>query len=159
MEKMILEPIGVIYTPYEQGAGTPIQPAYAGDAEGRVEVCERYVEGLKDLDGFERVWLIYWLDRAKDFRLRVVPYRDTRERGLFATRAPMRPNPIGMSPVRLKRVEGNILYISEMDILNETPLLDIKPYSSQFDAFETERNGWLDDSETQRDRADERFHE
>ena len=139
-----LEPIGVIRSPWKQAKGTPIQPAMAKGAEGTVEVFAPYVEGLKDLDGFERIWLIYWFDRAAPARLTVVPFRDTVERGLFATRAPCRPNPIGISPVRLLGIDGEVLRVGDVDILDGTPLLDIKPYSPRFDCFGDARSGWLD---------------
>lgn len=155
---MEIKTIGIIHSPFNQAGGTPIQPVFSKTAQGVVEVFEQYADGLKDVDGFERVWLIYWLDRAKDFRLRVKPYMDTNERGLFATRAPSRPNAIGMSSVRLERVEGNRLYIRELDILDGTPLLDIKPYASRFDCFATKRDGWLSDVDTDRHIADDRFH-
>ena len=121
-----------------------------------MEVFEPFIAGLKDLDGFERIWLLYWLDRAPGARMTVVPFRDTVERGLFATRAPCRPNPIGLSPVRLLGVEGGVLRVSELDILDGAPLLDIKPYSPRFDCFPGIRGGWLDGG-GERMVADDRF--
>jgi len=143
-EAMKVKPIGIIHSPFTQSAGMPIQPAVAGGAEGRVEVFPEYSPGLKDLEGFERIWLVYWFDRSADYKLLVRPYLDPAERGLFATRAPSRPNPIGISPVRLLGVEGNIIRIGDVDILDGTPLLDIKPYSPRFDVFKGARSGWLD---------------
>lgn len=144
----ICRPIGVIHSPFQEEAGTPIQPIMASDdAVGRVEVFPEYADGLKDLEEFERVYLIYWFHRARPVepgRLRVRPYMDREERGLFATRAPARPNPIGMSPVRLQRIEGNVLYVARIDILDGTPLLDIKPYVPRFDAFPESACGWLE---------------
>jgi len=140
---MTIRPIGVIRTPFRQAAGTPIQPAAAAGAEGSVEIFPQYAAGLKDLDGFERVWLVYWFDRAGPPRLAVRPFLDDVERGLFATRAPSRPNPIGISPVRLLAVEGAVLRVAEVDVLDGTPLLDIKPYAPQFDCFPAARAGWL----------------
>jgi tRNA (adenine37-N6)-methyltransferase len=140
---MKLMPIGIIHTPYKQATGTPVQGALAEGVAGTVEVLPEYVAGLRDLDGFERVWLVYWFDRAKAAELVVKPYLDTRERGLFATRAPSRPNPIGLSAVRLVRVAGNVLHVEGVDMLDGTPLLDIKPYVPRFDAFAAERVGWL----------------
>lgn len=139
-----LTPIGLIRTPFKEPAGTPIQPVFAGDSEGVVEVFPEYADGLRDLDGFERIWLLYWLDRAPPPRLRLVPFRDSVERGLFATRAPCRPNPIGLSCVRLLGVRGNLLTVGGVDLLDGTPVLDIKPYVPQFDAFPQSRAGWLD---------------
>lgn len=156
--EMKLKSIGTIHTPFQQAAGTPIQPAFAKGTEGIVEVNSEYMAGLKDLDGFERIWLVYWFDRCGHCKLTVTPYMDTDSHGLFATRAPTRPNPIGLSPVRLMRIEGNQLFIKDADMLDGTPLLDIKPYFPRFDCFSTDRNGWLDKADTNRNRADERFH-
>lgn len=155
---MELGPIGVIRSPFKQSEGTPIQPVFAKDAEGVVEVYEPYVEGLQDLEGFERIWLIFWLHKAAPFKLRVKPYLDTVERGLFATRAPSRPNPVGLSSVRLLKRDGCRLHIAEFDMLDGTPLLDIKPYIGKVDSFQVERSGWLDTVEKQNTKADNRFH-
>jgi tRNA-Thr(GGU) m(6)t(6)A37 methyltransferase TsaA len=153
-----LKPIGIIRSPFTQPAGTPIQPRTAAGAQGTVEVAEEYADGLKDLDGFERIWLLYWLDRAPEAILRVTPFLDHVERGVFACRAPCRPNPIGLSPVRLLRLDGRVLHVADLDVLDGTPLLDIKPYAAKFDCFETSRNGWLDEvAERPRATADGRF--
>jgi len=152
-----LTPIGLIRSSFREPAGTPIQPPYAAEAEGTVEVFPEYVDGLLDLDGFERIWLLYWLDRAPLARLRIVPFRDKIQHGLFATRAPCRPNPIGLSCVRLLSLQGNRLTISGVDILDGTPLLDIKPYAPEFDAFPQSRAGWLDEGRSNRTLADRRF--
>jgi tRNA-Thr(GGU) m(6)t(6)A37 methyltransferase TsaA len=154
---MKLKPIGIIRTPFTMPAGTPIQPAYAQGAEGRVEVFEKFADGLKDLDGFDRIWLLYWFDRVSQVNLHVKPFMDTVQRGLFATRAPCRPNPIGMSPVRLVRVEGNVLHVADVDILDGTPLIDIKPYTPRFDCFSVTRSGWLDAVAPDRPTDDGRF--
>jgi tRNA-Thr(GGU) m(6)t(6)A37 methyltransferase TsaA len=156
---MELTPIGVVHSPFTSQPGTPIQPALAGpDAIGTVEVHEPFAEGLADLEGFERVWLIYWCHQAGPVRMTVIPYLDTQPRGLFATRAPSRPNPIGISPVRLLKREGRILHVADLDVLDGTPVLDIKPYSKRFDHFDVARNGWLDHVATRRGhKADARF--
>lgn len=156
---MQLKPIGVIHSPFTEPAGTPIQPTVARGAEGTVEVFAEFAEGLKDLEGFERIWLIYWFDRAAPARLRVVPFLDPTERGIFATRAPCRPNPIGMSAVRLLKVEGHRLRIAEVDIIEGTPLLDIKPYAPVLDHFPVSRSGWLEKpwAEGRIPPADDRF--
>jgi tRNA-Thr(GGU) m(6)t(6)A37 methyltransferase TsaA len=153
-----LSPIGVIHSPFVKASGTPIQTIYAEDAQGTVEVFEPFIEGLADIEGFDRVWLLYWCDRASSPQMRVVPYRDTQRRGLFATRAPARPNPIGLSPVSLIRVERNVLHVKGIDILDETPLLDIKPYVPEFDSFADVRSGWLGGRHAGREHSDERFH-
>jgi tRNA-Thr(GGU) m(6)t(6)A37 methyltransferase TsaA len=154
MEPYAVKPIGIIHSPFDDPRQTPIQAALAREAEGRVEIFEEHAEGLKDLEGFDRVWLIYWFDRAGPVSLRVVPFLDESERGLFATRAPCRPNPIGISAVRLLGVEGNVLHVADLDVLDGTPLLDIKPYSPRLDHLEARRSGWLDDARD--DAVDER---
>ena len=137
----------------------PIQPSGAAGVKGTVEVLPEYAEGLQDLDGFSHVILRYLFDCSVGSELKVVPFMDTTPRGLFATRAPKRPNPIGLSVVRLERIVGRILHIDGVDILNETPLLDIKPYVPAFDAPPECRTGWLEDvGETVREkRSDDRF--
>lgn len=154
---LALRPIGIIRTPFPHPAGTPIQPSRAGLAPGQVHLHEEFREALKDLEGFERIWLIYWLHRAPPAKLLVIPFLDTVERGIFATRSPARPNPIGISAVRLLRVDGLTLEVEGADMLDGTPLLDIKPYVSEFDSFSAQRAGWLDDSTIQRNLADNRF--
>ncbi len=152
------ETIGVIRTPYPEAAGTPIQPPYGAGVEGQVWLDESCAQALDGIEGFERIWLIYWMDRAGPFKPRVVPYRDTQEYGLFATRSPNRPNPVGLSTVRLLRREGCVLHVSDIDILDGTPLLDLKPYVPSFDAFPCSRAGWLDQPGVDRRIADLRFH-
>jgi tRNA-Thr(GGU) m(6)t(6)A37 methyltransferase TsaA len=156
---MQIKPIGIIHSPFRQATGTPIQPCFAEGAEGTVEVFEEFVAGLKDLEGFERVWLLYWFDRAESDKcdLVVKPYLDDAPRGVFATRAPARPNPIGLSAVRLLEVRANLLRVRDLDILDGTPLLDIKPYFPQFDCFRVARSGWLKGSTLRRAKADNRF--
>jgi len=138
--------------------GTPIQPAYALGVEGQVIVDEPFALALDDIEGFERIWLIYWMDRVSVFKPRVVPYRDTREHGLFATRSPCRPNAIGMSAVRLVCREGSILHVVDVDVLDDTPLIDIKPYVPEFDAHPSAKAGWFDTAGEDRKVADNRFH-
>jgi len=157
MKQFELKQIGVIHTPHIKSAGTPIQPVLAEGFEGTVEVLPQYADGLKDLEGFERIWLVFWCDRAGPVSMTVRPFLDNVERGLFATRAPSRPNPIGISAVRLLAVEGNMLRVADVDILDGTPLLDIKPYASRFDNFDVTRSGWLDNTASGRDVADDRF--
>jgi len=140
--KLELKPIGLIHSPHRQAEGTPIQPRWAAGIEGTVELFPEFAPGLRDLDGFDRIWLLYWFDRAREARLEVVPYLDTQMRGVFATRAPSRPNPVGFSCVRLLAVEGARLRVADLDVLDGTPLLDIKPYVPDFDVFPVERIGW-----------------
>ena len=154
---MEIEPIGLIHSPFSQASGTPIQSSLAQGAEGVVEVFPRYAEALKDVDGFERIWLLYWFHKATQTQLIVRPYMDNAERGLFATRAPCRPNPIGISSVRLLQVQGCNLHIADLDILDETPLLDIKPYAPMFDCFDVSRTGWLQEVTVGQTLADGRF--
>jgi tRNA-Thr(GGU) m(6)t(6)A37 methyltransferase TsaA len=153
-----LRVIGVIRSPFTSAVGTPIQPAYARGAAGEVVVSEPYAEALADIEGFERVWLVYWMDRVGAFQAHVVPYRDTREHGLFATRSPSRPNPIGISSVRLLGREGRVLHVADIDVLDGTPLLDIKPYVPEFDAHPGAKAGWFDQAAADRRVADDRFH-
>jgi tRNA-Thr(GGU) m(6)t(6)A37 methyltransferase TsaA len=152
-----IRPIGVIHTPFRKSAGVPIQSAVAKGAEGMVEVFEEFAAALADLDGFDRVWLLYWFHRARAPELRVRPFLDSVKRGLFATRAPSRPNPIGLSSVRLLAVEGTTLRVADVDMLDNTPLLDIKPYVAQFDCFGGARCGWLEKVAAARAAADDRF--
>jgi tRNA (adenine37-N6)-methyltransferase len=154
---MNLTPIGIIHSPHQRAEGTPIQAAMATGVRGTVEVLPEYAAGLRDLEGFERIWLVYWFDRAKPAELVVTPYLDTTPRGLFATRAPCRPNPIGLSCVRLLEVRENILHVEGLDILDGTPLLDIKPYIPAFDAFEAKRIGWCAEGRGSGTVADGRF--
>jgi tRNA-Thr(GGU) m(6)t(6)A37 methyltransferase TsaA len=154
---MEIKPIGIIHSPHKQAGGTPVQSSMSAGVEGTVEVFPEYAAGLKDLEGFERVWLVYWFDRAKTAQLVVVPYLDTVPRGLFATRAPCRPNPVGISPVRLLGINGCCLRVADVDVLDETPLLDIKPYVPAFDSFSSSRPGWFSQANGTSVLADERF--
>jgi tRNA-Thr(GGU) m(6)t(6)A37 methyltransferase TsaA len=149
--------IGVVHSPFKEPAGTPIQAALAKGMRGIVEVSPAYADGLLDLEGFERIWLLYWLDRAPAPQLRVVPFRDEVPHGLFATRAPCRPNPIGLSCVRLIGIQRNLLTVGGVDILDGTPLLDLKPYVPEFDSFPGSRAGWLRNQGSGRTHADHRF--
>jgi len=149
-------PIGIIHTPFTSKEGTPIQGAFAPDAQGTVEVHEQYADGLKDLEGFSHIYVFYLFHKSEGYALQCKPYRDDTPRGVFACRAPRRPNHLGMSVVRLLKREGNILTIAEADMLDGSPLLDIKPYVPKFDARENVRTGWLEEGEDRRI-ADDRF--
>jgi len=152
-----IEPIGIIETPFSEPAGTPIQPSRARGVRGRVHLYPDFQDGLRDLEGFERIWLVYWLHRSPGTSLLVTPFLDERQHGIFATRAPARPVPIGISVVRLLSVEGAVLEVADVDILNGTPLLDIKPYVPEFDSHPGSRAGWVDRSNSARCLADDRF--
>ena len=137
-------PIGVIHTPHKDPKGTPIQPIGAKDIKGIIELEPKYVEGLDDLEGFSHIILLYHFHKSKSYSLKVKPYMDQNKRGVFATRYPARPNPIGLSVVRLNRIIENRLFISDVDMLDETPLLDIKPFIPEVDNRDTARIGWLE---------------
>jgi len=143
MGKITYRPIGIIHSPHKDPKGTPIQPTATQNASGQVEVQTQFVAGLQDLEGFSYIILLYHFDRVTESRLKVKPFLDDETHGVFATRAPVRPNPIGLSIVRLNGVEGNILHIEDVDILDGTPLLDIKPYVDKFDVRASEKQGWL----------------
>jgi tRNA-Thr(GGU) m(6)t(6)A37 methyltransferase TsaA len=136
--------IGVIHSPHTDPEKTPIQPTYAAGVCGRVELFAEYSDGLRDLEGFSHIYLFYVFDRARDPRLIVQPYLDPEERGVFSTRAPCRPNPLGLSLVRLVRREGAILHVEDLDVLDGTPLLDIKPFLRQLDSRDDARSGWFE---------------
>lgn len=141
-DSVTYKPIGIIRSENKNPADTPIQPAYATGHQGRVEIRPEYVEGLRDLDGFSHVYLVYHFHMADPAKLVVMPFLEDVERGVFATRAPCRPNPIGISIVRLKDRQGNVLFVEDLDVLDGTPLLDIKPYVERFDRIEATRGGW-----------------
>lgn len=158
-ENLQVLPIGVIRTPFRSTEGMPIQPPGAEGVKGRIDVFEEYQEGLRDLDGFSHVVLLYWFHENDGFKLIVEPFLDSEPRGLFSTRAPKRPNPLGLSVVALDRMEDGVLYVSNVDVLDQTPLLDIKPYVPAFDAPDEVRVGWLEGARGRvaGRRADDRF--
>jgi len=135
--------IGVINTQYKSAGGIPIQPSRAKGVKGRVTLFKKYADGLKDIDGFSHIILLYHFHLSENYSLSVVPFLDNKPRGLFATRAPNRPNPIGLSVVKLIKIENNVLHIENVDIVDETPLLDIKPYVREFEDPEELKIGWL----------------
>jgi tRNA (adenine37-N6)-methyltransferase len=158
-QALVYHPIGIIHSPFQDIADMPIQPAGARGVAGTVAADESYREGLKDVDGFSHVILLYHFHLSQGYSLQVKPFLDNAERGVFATRAPRRPNPIGMSIVRLVRVEGSVLHIEDVDIVDGTPLLDLKPYVPLFDVRQVAKTGWLADrgEGVFYTRADERF--
>jgi tRNA-Thr(GGU) m(6)t(6)A37 methyltransferase TsaA len=152
MEPLTLAPIGIIHSDHVEPAATPIQPVCAQGSVGRIEVFPEFAEGLDDVAGFSHLHLIYWLHRAGELAtrqdgvsiLKVVPYLDDVPRGVFSTRSPLRPNPLGLSLVRLVERRGTVLVVEDVDILDGTPLLDIKPYVEGFDLRLGTRGGWTE---------------
>jgi len=155
---IVYKPIGVIRSGHTNPEETPIQPVYAEGCRGRAEVFSEFVAGLRDLEGFSHVYLVYHMHKADRPQLTVKPFLQDVERGVFATRTPCRPNPIGLSIVKMVSREGNILHLEGVDVLDGTPLLDIKPYTARFDRIESTRNGWQDevDEETAQLRGNRR---
>ena len=155
------KPIGTIHSPFNDLEGMPIQPIGAKGIKGEIHLKDEYKEGLNDLEGFSHIILIYHLHLSRGHLLKVKPFLDDKKRGIFATRAPKRPNPIGMSVVRLNRIEGSKIHISNVDIVNGTPLLDIKPYIPHFDICEGEKLciGWFEDKhkDANNKKSDRRF--
>ncbi len=143
-EKFEFQPIGLIHSPHKELSKTPIQPVFCEGIKGTVVLNEQFREGLEGLDGFSHIFLFYYFDKSQKTNLSVKPYLSADKQGVFATRAPHRPNKLGMSLVRLEKIENNILFVSDIDVLDGTPLLDIKPYIQRFDSRETTRSGWQD---------------
>ena len=152
-------PIGIIHTPFTDPVGMPIQPRFAQGAKGTIEIFEKYVEGLADVAGFSHLHLLYAFHRSEGYALTVKPFLDDQPRGLFATRAPRRPNPIGLSVVRLLGVDGATLTIEDVDVLDGTPLLDIKPFNPISDNRQSCAVGWMEGKATAENppKSDERF--
>lgn len=159
MNPINFQQIGTIHTPFTKITDMPIQPSGALGVRGWVEVKSELQPALQDLNGFSHLILLYYFHRVTETALQVTPFLDTVKRGIFATRAPKRPNPLGLSIVKLRGVEKNILHIENVDILDKTPLLDIKPYVPYFDRPNVEKVGWLEKSkdEVQTKRSDDRF--
>jgi len=157
-QAIVYKPIGVIRSGHTNPEETPIQPVYAEGCRGQAEVFPEFAAGLRDLEGFSHIYLVYHMHKADRPRLTVKPFLQDVERGVFTTRAPCRPNPIGLSIVELLSREGNIIHLEGVDILDGTPLLDIKPYTARFDRIEGTRNGWQDevDEETAQLRGNRR---
>lgn len=159
MQQLTLTPIGEIRTPYTSLNEMPIQPGGGRGVHGELLIKAEYCAGLVDLDGFSHIYLLYLFHRASGVKMSVVPFLDDRSRGVFATRAPVRPNHIGLSVVELIGVEGCRVTIRNVDILDRTPLLDIKPYIKEFDQVDSPRSGWMEaaPAEVEAKRSDNRF--
>lgn len=142
--KIEYSPIGYVRSPFKDPSGMPIQNRGGKGIEGTVEVLDEFVEGISDLEGFSHILLLCHLHRSNGYDLKVVPFLDDVVRGVFSTRAPRRPNPIGLHVVRLERVEGNVLYIKDLDMIDGTPVLDIKPYFPMVGEGEEIRTGWIE---------------
>ena len=159
LDSLVCRPIGIIHTPFKELENMPIQPSGAAGIRGAVELFPEFTEGLKDLDGFSHIILLYRFHESRGYKLMVTPFLDSEPRGVFATRAPKRPNPIGLSIVSLVQIRGSSLEIENVDILDGTPLLDIKPYVPEFDHQENCRIGWLEQArgKVRSKRSDKRF--
>jgi len=157
--KIEFSPIGIIHTRFKTIDNMPIQPTADNDSKGWIEIFDEYAAGLADLNGFSHVYLIFHLHECKGYKLKVVPFLDTVERGIFATRSPARPNPVGLSVVKLVSVKGNILSIQGLDILDGTPLLDIKPFVPMFEDTKDVRTGWFAAKDIQGKLSDGRFED
>jgi len=142
---MDFKAIGIIHTPHSDRTDMPRSTSAAAGAKGTVEILEEYRAGLKDLDGFSHVILIWQFDRSIGYHLEAHPPKQTEPKGVFATRSPHRPNPIGLSMVRLERIENGVLHVDGVDMLDGTPLLDIKPYIPATDSIPDAATGWLGD--------------
>ena len=142
--KIEYNPIGIVHTPFKDLNNIPDQPSKGEGTKGIVEVYPKFQKGLKDLDGFSHIILLCHLHKISEYNLYVVPSGETKSRGLFATRSPRRPNPVGFSVVRLNEIHENRLMISDLDILDGTPVLDIKPYFREFESNMNIKTGWLE---------------
>lgn len=158
---MKFKKIGEVKSPHKKLAGMPIQPKFAQGIRAEIVIKKKYAAGLKDLDGFSHIIVIFHLHKSKDYKLRVVPFLDKEERGLFATRAPKRPNPIGLSVVKLIEIKENVLIVENVDMLNKTPVLDIKPYVPDFESTSSGENvietGWYKSTSDNERLSDSRF--
>ena len=146
MKEIVYRPIGIIHSPFKKPQGTPIQPSAGKGIKGTIEIYPEYIKGLKDLEGFSHIILLFHLHLVKKATLQAKPFMDNELHGIFSIRGPSRPNPIGLSIVKLEKIVNNILYIEDLDIIDTTPLLDIKPYVSNFDDRKNIKIGWLEDN-------------
>ena len=151
MVPVMYEPIGIIHTPFKEKTSTPIQGVFAPDSTGEVEVFSQYINGLEDITGFSHLILIYHFHMAEGYSLITRPFLDNESKGIFSIRHFNRPNPIGISVVRLDDVNDNILTVGEVDIIDGTPLLDIKPYVPDFDVRHNVKRGWYEYASNRRE--------
>ena len=158
MKEITFKQIGTIHTNFKTKINVPIQPTFS-ESKGRVEVFQDYKNGLKDLEGFSHVVLVYLFHKSSGYDLLQKPFLDEEKRGLFSTRSPRRPNPIGLSTVELEKIEDNILHVKGLDIIDSTPLLDIKPYIKDFEDLGKIRLGWIKGKIKDNHKSDERFGE
>lgn len=156
---IIYKPIGVIHTSFNNLDEMPIQPTSDASGPGIVEVFPEYADALKDLEGFSHIYLLYYFHKVRQSQLIVTPFLDSQPHGIFATRAPARPNPLGLSLVKLIRIDNNQVHVEGADVLNETPLLDIKPYVPEFESVQGVRIGWLEKvrDKIRNQKSDDRF--
>lgn len=160
MESIIITPIGKVHSFYKEPVNVPIQPKYAKGSKAHIEIFDEFIDGIKDIDLFSHIIVLFHLHLATgEFKLKVIPFMDNVERGVFATRAPRRPNHIGLSVVKIERVEKNIIYIDHCDIEDQSPVIDIKPYNPEFDIFPEATSGWYDIEKVKnkRKKSDQRF--
>ena len=159
MNQVIFKPIGTIHSPFTHPEDMPVQSAAAEGITGKIVLNEEYVEGLSDLDGFSHIYLIYHFHLSESYSLKVTPFLDDQKRGVFSTRAPKRPNAIGLSVVKLIKINHSIIDIENIDIIDGTPLLDIKPYVGEMEAINQYKIGWLSNriKEIKSKNSDNRF--
>jgi tRNA (adenine37-N6)-methyltransferase len=144
VKELVVRPIGVVRSPFGEKVEAPRQARIAAEARGRIEVLPELESALDDLEGFDRIWVIFWFDQTERTNVtKVQPPRSEKKRGVFSTRSPHRPNPIGLSTVVLEKREGNVLHVRELDMIDGTPVIDLKPYIAYADAFPESKQGWL----------------
>ncbi|HET6338169.1 MAG TPA: tRNA (N6-threonylcarbamoyladenosine(37)-N6)-methyltransferase TrmO [Polyangiales bacterium] len=143
---LALTPIGVVHSPWKDKHGTPRQPAFARGVAGQIEIIAgaEYEHALEDIETWSHIWVLFWFHKNTGWNPKVLPPRSQKKRGVFATRSPHRPNPIGLSVVRLERIEGRVLHVLDLDILDQTPVLDLKPYVAYTDSIPAAGGGWLE---------------
>jgi tRNA-Thr(GGU) m(6)t(6)A37 methyltransferase TsaA len=144
MEQITMHPIGIICSPYKENADIPIQGTFKSEVEARIELEQKYTDGLKDLDKFSHAIILYYFHKSQREETQGRPFLESNKHGIFAIRSPHRPNHIGLSIVKIKKIEANRMYFTEVDVLDQTPVLDIKPYVKYFDSRDNVRCGWLD---------------